>query len=47
MSKEEFSDSVVRIERLLRHVAFIIKKRGRDILSDFDITTPSFLLWWC
>lgn len=43
MSKEEFSDSVVRIERLLRHVAFIIKKRGRDILSDFDITTPQFL----
>ena len=43
MSKEEFSDSVVRIERLLRHVAFIIKKRGRDILSDFDITTPQIL----
>lgn len=43
MSKEEFSDSVVRIERLLRHVAFIIKKRGRDILSDFEITTPQFL----
>jgi len=43
VSKEEFSDSVVRIERLLRHVAFIIKKRGRDILSDFDITTPQFL----
>ena len=43
MPKEEFSGSVVRIERLLRHVAFIIKKRGRDILSDFEITTPQFL----
>jgi DNA-binding MarR family transcriptional regulator len=43
LPKEEFSGSVVRIERLLRHVAFIIKKRGRDILSDFEITTPQFL----
>lgn len=43
LSLEEFSDSVVRIERLLRHVAFIVKKRGRDILSDFEITTPQFL----
>ncbi|HHY17364.1 MAG TPA: MarR family transcriptional regulator [Firmicutes bacterium] len=43
MSVEEFSDSVIQVERLLRHVAFIIKRRGRDILSDFDITTPQFL----
>ncbi len=43
MKTEEFSDSVVHIERLLRHVAFIIKRRGRDILSDFEITTPQFL----
>jgi DNA-binding MarR family transcriptional regulator len=43
VSVEEFSDSVIQVERLLRHVAFIIKRRGRDILSDFDITTPQFL----
>ncbi len=43
MTANEFSDSVVRIERLLRQVAFIIKRRGRDILSNFDITTPQFL----
>lgn len=43
MSAEEFSESVVQVERLLRHVAFIIKRRGRDILNDFDITTPQFL----
>lgn len=43
MSAMEFSESVVQVERLLRHVAFIIKKRGRDILEDFDITTPQFL----
>jgi DNA-binding MarR family transcriptional regulator len=35
-------DSVTKIERSLRHVAFIIKKRGRDILIDFGITGPQF-----
>ncbi len=39
---EEFDSSVVKIERLLRHVAFIIKRRGRDILGDFGITSPQF-----
>jgi len=39
---DEVVDSVTKIERLLRHVAFIIKKRGRDILVDFGITTPQF-----
>lgn len=43
LSSEVFSESVVEIERLLRRVSFIIKKRGRDILKDFDITTPQFL----
>ena len=39
---ERVSDPVTKIERLLRHVAFIIKKRGRDILVDFGITSPQF-----
>jgi len=39
---EQFDEPVVKVERLLRHVAFIIKKRGRDILKDFDITNPQF-----
>lgn len=39
---EQFDEIVVKIERLLRHVAFIIKKRGRDILSNFEITNPQF-----
>ena len=39
---EKIDDAVTKIERLLRHVAFIIKKRGRDILVDFGITTPQF-----
>ncbi len=39
---ETMAESVSRIERLLRHVAFIIRRRGRDILSDFNITNPQF-----
>lgn len=39
---DALNDSVTKIERLLRHVAFIIKKRGRDILVDFGITSPQF-----
>lgn len=35
-------DYVTDIERLLRHVASIIRRRGRDILSVFGITTPQF-----
>ncbi len=33
---------VDELERLLRTVSSIIKRRGRDILSDFDITPPQF-----
>lgn len=31
---------VAEIEELLRNVSAILKKRGRDILSNFDITPP-------
>lgn len=33
---------VVEIEELLRTVGTILKKRGRDILANFDITSPQF-----
>ena len=39
---EAFDDSVNKVERLLRRVAFIVKRRGRDILADFGITNPQF-----
>lgn len=39
---EKAEESVTKVERLLRHMAFIIKKRGRDILVDFGITSPQF-----
>lgn len=38
----ELDRHVVDFEYLLRNVAFIVKKRGREILSNFDITPPQF-----
>jgi len=42
MIKEPQDDSVIEIEALLRNVSTIIRKRGRDILSNFDVTPPQF-----
>lgn len=39
---QDFVTYVDELERLLRTVSSIIKRRGRDILSDFDITPPQF-----
>lgn len=33
---------VVETEELLRDIDYILKKRGREILQDFDITPPQF-----
>ncbi|KAF0197676.1 MAG: transcriptional regulator [Bacillota bacterium] len=38
----EFENHVEDVERLIRTVSAIIKKRGREILADFDITPPQF-----
>lgn len=38
----KFEEQVVELERLLRVVHGVIKRRGREILADFDITTPQF-----
>jgi len=35
-------ERIVRIEEELRHVCFKVKKKGREILNDFDITPPQF-----
>lgn len=37
-----FEPYVEDVEYLLRSVAFIVKKRGREILSNFEITPPQF-----
>ena len=39
---EESEDNIVKIELLLRSVCFNIKKKGRAILEDFDISPPQF-----
>lgn len=42
MDKLTHEPYVEEIEKLIRRVSFVIKCRGRDILDDFDITTPQF-----
>jgi len=42
MSDADFRKTVDDVERLLRTVSVIIKKRGREILADFGITPPQF-----
>lgn len=40
LTKNAVDRHVAEIEDLLRSVSTILKKRGRDILSNFDITPP-------
>lgn len=35
-------DQIVELEELLRQVSIIIRKRGRDILQNFEVTPPQF-----
>jgi len=42
VDKETYPPYVGEIDKLIRRVSFVIKCRGRDILKDFDITTPQF-----
>ncbi|MFZ5814276.1 MAG: MarR family winged helix-turn-helix transcriptional regulator [Bacillota bacterium] len=42
LTKPSIDRHVVEIEDLLRSVGQILKKRGRDILTNFDITNPQF-----
>lgn len=38
----DYDALVSEIDKLIRRVNFVIKCRGRDILNDFNITTPQF-----
>lgn len=40
LTKTNVDRHVAEIEELLRNVSTILKKRGRDILNNFDITPP-------
>ena len=42
MTGSEFGDPIRELERNIRQASVIIRKRGRDILADFDITPPQF-----
>jgi DNA-binding MarR family transcriptional regulator len=42
LAKTTVDRHVVEIEDLLRNVSTMLKKRGRDILSQFEITPPQF-----
>lgn len=42
MKEYNASENVVKIERYLRKVDHIIRRNGREILNDFNITIPQF-----
>lgn len=42
MENANYEPYVAEIDKLIRRVSFVIKCRGRDILNEFDITTPQF-----
>lgn len=42
MSEKKVCDNVIDIEKYLRNVDYIIRKKGRVIINDFGITVPQF-----
>lgn len=42
MNERTNCDNVANIEKYLRKVDYIIRRKGREILSDFNITVPQF-----
>lgn len=42
MAEVAYNPYVEKIEILIREVSWVIKKMGRKILNDFDITPPQF-----
>ncbi|WP_243414626.1 MarR family winged helix-turn-helix transcriptional regulator [Sporosalibacterium faouarense] len=47
MKNIDVGESVIGIERYLRKTDHIIRKKGREILKDFNITGPQFIaLQW-
>jgi len=42
MIDNRISENVINIEKYLRKVDYIIRKKGREILNDFNITIPQF-----
>ena len=42
LSEVKIDDKVIQIEKSLRMIDYIIRKKGREILNDFNITGPQF-----
>lgn len=42
MLDNNVSENVISIEKYLRKIDYIIRKKGREILKDFNITIPQF-----
>ena len=42
MGNCKYDEEIIEMERLLRWVCTSIKRKGRDILTDFEITPPQF-----
>ncbi len=47
LNNESFDQNIIEIEKYLRKTDHIIRKKGREILKDFNITGPQFVaLQW-
>ncbi len=42
LKEHNVSENVVKIEKYLRKIDYIIRLKGREILNDFNITVPQF-----
>ncbi|WP_374711412.1 MarR family winged helix-turn-helix transcriptional regulator [Symbiobacterium terraclitae] len=42
LARPSVNQQVAEIDELLREVGALLRKRGRDILGNFDITSPQF-----
>ncbi|ABR49290.1 transcriptional regulator, MarR family [Alkaliphilus metalliredigens QYMF] len=42
MNKKEHDERIIEIEKELRYLCTVIKQKGREILTDFQITPPQF-----
>ncbi len=42
MEEKNYDDVIIELEQELRHLCTVIKKKGREILTDFEITPPQF-----
>lgn len=43
MGKDVSKEAIAELEKKLRHISGIIKRRGRDILHHYPITSPQFI----